>query len=187
MRFLIFNLVVVGALFYLFAGGQTSNTLDKDGVLHKVTMAAKGTVEAGRQATAAVIDKVMRREAPPPPPPSAPPQSAPPPSAIVPAPIQTPPIEVATRTVVPMLIQPKLAVPTAPAIRQDSARTTTPSLIPPPIDDPAVEQRRAEVLATGPVAAVNGQQNFMSPSQRQQELHALSEEMELLFASSRMQ
>ena len=177
MRFLIFNLVVVGALVYLFAGGQTSATLDKDGVLHKVTMAAKSTVESGRQATAVVMGKVMRLEAPKPPPLS----------AIAPAPIQTPPIEVATRTVVPMLIQPKLAAPTAPAINQDNARTTTPSLIPPPIDDPAVEQRRAEVLATGPVAVVKGQQNFMSPSQRRQELHALSEEMELLFASSRMQ
>ena len=175
MRFLIFNLVVVGALFYLFAGGQTSTTLDKDGVLHKITMAAKGTVEAGRQATAAVMGKVMRLEAPPPP------------TTIAMAPIQTPPLEVATRPVVPMLNQPALAAPKAPAIKPDGARATSPNFIPPPIDDPAVAQRRAEVLATGPVAALKQQPQFMNPNQRRQELHALSEEMELLFASSRMQ
>ncbi len=177
MRFLIFNLVVVGALFYLFAGGQTSATLDKAGVLYKVTMAAKSTVAAGRQAAATVLGKVMRVEAPQPPPPT----------TIATAPIQTPPLEVATRPVVPMLNQPELAAPKAPAMKPDGARTTSPNLIPPPIDDPAVAQRRAEVLATGPVAALKQQPQFMSPNQRRQELHALSEEMELLFASSRMQ
>jgi len=178
MRFLIFNLVVVGALFYLFAGGQTSTTLDRDGVLHKVTMAAKSTVKTGRQAAAAVLGKFMPLEEPEP-------ARA---TTITTAPVQTPALEVATRPVAPMLNQPGLATPKASAINPDDARTTTPNLISPrPIDDPAVAQRRAEVLATGPVAALKQQPQFMSPNQRQQELHALSEEMELLFASSRMQ
>ncbi|MBT3534229.1 MAG: hypothetical protein HN478_10150, partial [Rhodospirillaceae bacterium] len=59
MRFLIFNLVVVGALFYLFAGGQPFADIDQDGMLGKVTAAVEKTVHSGREVTAAVVDKVM--------------------------------------------------------------------------------------------------------------------------------
>jgi hypothetical protein len=183
MRFLIFNLVVAGALFYLFNGGQLPAAGDSDGVLRKVTMAARGTVEAGRKATAAVIEKVTRAE----------------PAAKAPVPVKIPRIEVATRKAVPPIpVRPKLATPKAPAIvpvqepvkAPGTARASNPNLIPPvingpAINDPAVRQRRAEVMATGPVAAVKDRPAFMSPSQRRRELHALSEEMELLFASSR--
>jgi hypothetical protein len=170
MRFLIFNLVVVGALFYLFTGGQLPVPEDANGVLHKVSVAAKNTVAAGRKATAAVVEKVLPEPL---------------------APIQAAPIEVPTQAAVPPIpvqipVRAKLAVPKAPTIKQTSARTTNPNLIPPAIDDHEVRQRQAEVLATGPVASVEGQTAFMSPSQRRRELHALSEEMELLFASSRM-
>ncbi|MBT6983340.1 MAG: hypothetical protein HN956_03200 [Rhodospirillaceae bacterium] len=171
MRFLIFNLVVVGALFYLFHGSQSSRALNQGGVPHNVTMAAKSTVEAGRRTIATVIDKVMRQE-----------PAAPIPSAVASPPAQTPPIEVAVREAVPP--RPELTSP-ALATKADSARTTVPNLIPPPIDDaPAVERRRSEVLATSPAAAIKEQPKFMTPVQRRQELHALSEEMELLFASS---
>ena len=166
MRFLIFNLVVVGALVYLFTGGQLPIPEDANGVLHKVSVAAKNTVAAGRKATASVVEKVLPEPL---------------------APIQAAPIEVLTQAAVPPIpVAQKLAAPKAPAIKQTNARTTNPNLIPPAIDDRAVRQRQAEVLATGPVASVKGQTAFMSPSQRRRELHALSEEMELLFASSRM-
>ncbi|MDP6832758.1 MAG: hypothetical protein QF521_12280 [Alphaproteobacteria bacterium] len=168
MRFLIFNLVVAGALFYLFNDGQLPAARDNGGMLHKVTMAARNTVEAGRQATAAVVDKVMQKE------------------TVAPAPVKVPEIEVPTRTAVPPVpVQPKLATPKAPAIKPIDEPTANANLIPPVIKDPAVRQRRAEVLATGPVAGVKQRPGFMSPSQRRRELHALSEEMELLFASSR--
>lgn len=168
MRFLIFNLVVAGALFYLFNGGQLPTAGDSDGMLRKVTM-------AGRQATAAVIEKVTGAE----------------PVAKAPVPVKIPQIEVATRKAVPPIpVRPKLATPKAPAIMPAQKPAKAPSLIPPAINnpaitDPAVRQRRAEVLATGPLAAVKERPGFMSPSQRRRELHALSEEMELLFASSR--
>ncbi len=166
MRFLIFNLVVVGALFYLFTGGQLPLPEDANGVLHKVSAAAKSTVTAGREATAAMVEKVMDE---------------------APAPIQAAPVEVPVQAAVPPIpVQPRLAAPEAPAIKKTGGRATNPNLIPPAIADGEVRQRRAEVLATGPVASVNGQPSFMSPSQRRRELHALSEEMELLFASSRM-
>lgn len=170
MRFLAFNLVVVGALFYLFTGGQLPSARDTDGVLHKVAMAAQNTVAAGRKAAAAAVGKVLDE---------------------TPAPIQVPPIEVATQTVVPPIpvaqtpVEQNLAAPKAPAIKPAGARTAKPNLIPPTIDDREVRQRRAEVLATGPLASAKTQPAFMSPSQRRRELHALSEEMELLFASSR--
>lgn len=58
------------------------------------------------------------------------------------------------------------------------------------VDDPAVERRRAEVL--GMTVAEDEvpptfDPTFMSPSERQRELHALAEEMELLFADKLIQ
>lgn len=60
----------------------------------------------------------------------------------------------------------------------------------PRVDDPAVEQRRAEVLDREPVG---GNVSFVDPGadtpafmtarERQRELHSLAEEMELLFAT----
>ncbi len=55
-----------------------------------------------------------------------------------------------------------------------------------PVDDPAVIRRRAEVLgivASGDETPGADTSVFMSPSERQRELHALAEEMELLFAN----
>lgn len=192
MRFLIFNCVVIGALFYLFAGGQPFASLDQDGLMGKVTAAIENTVRSGPEATAAVIEKVKARET------SnsglistpslalrlsdLPPNLVPP--AIEVAAIKTAPINVSVQKVVPPVMA-RLAPPKMPKA--------------PPIVDPAVLKRRAEVMATGPVAEVNVEANvevnvelktqskFMTPHQRRRELHALSEEMELLFASSRVQ
>ena len=94
MRFLIFNLVVVGALFYLFTGGQLPIPEDANGVLHKVSVAAKNTVAAGRKATASVVEKVLPEPL---------------------APIQAAPIEVLTQAAVPPIpVAQKLAAPKAP-------------------------------------------------------------------------
>jgi hypothetical protein len=150
MRFLIFNIVVVGALFYLFAGSQPFGAAERSGMLSKVGAVMESTVASGRQATAAVIEKVMRQNAPPP---------------AVPLPV----IEVPVQKAVPPVLA-KLAAPSPPAIA---------------VTDPAVRKRRAEVLARGPVAAVKAGPKFMTPRQRRRELQALSEDMELLFASSR--
>ena len=180
MRFLIFNLVVVGSLFYLFNGGQLPET--GDGVLHKTSIAAQNTLQAGRKATAAIMDKVMQTEA------AKPVASVP--VAPVPvklAPVKAAPIEVAVRqTVPPIPVTEKISAPRAPAIKPAAQRTAAPNLIPPAIHDPAVQKRRAEVMATGPTKYATDQTAFMSPQQRRKELHALSEEMELLFASSRI-
>lgn len=158
MRFLIFNVVVVGALFYLFAGSQPFGAAERSGMLSKVGAVMQNTVNSGRRATAAVIEKVMAQNA-----------AAPP--AIIPLPV----IEVPVQKVVPP-VPAKLAAPSPPAIA---------------VTDPAVQKRRAEVLARGPVAAVKAVAavtagpKFMTPRQRRRELQALLEDMELLFASSR--
>jgi hypothetical protein len=160
MRFLIFNIVVVGALFYLFAGSQPFGAAERSGMLSKVGAVMESIVASGRRATAAVIEKVMIQNADP---------DAPAPA--VPLPV----IEVPVQKVVPPVLA-KLAAPSPPAIA---------------VSDPAVQKRRAEVLARGPVAAVKAVvavkagPNFMTPRQRRRELQALSEDMELLFASSR--
>ena len=65
MRFLIFNIVVVGALFYLFAGSQPFVAAERSGMLSKVGAVMESTVASGRRATAAVIEKVMIQNADP--------------------------------------------------------------------------------------------------------------------------
>jgi len=184
MRFLIFNLVVVGALFYLFAGGQPFKEVDRNGMLGKVALAVEKTVTSGRQMTAAVIDKVMgETETPAAPVVPAPklaaklPENLTPPAIKAP-PIQSPPIHVPVQKVVPPRLA-ELTAPQPPAI-------VPPTIAPPAIKNAAVRQRRAEVMATGPVASQADKAKFMTPRQRRRELHALSEEMELLFASTRV-
>lgn len=57
----------------------------------------------------------------------------------------------------------------------------------PRIDDPAVIQRRAEVLDMPTIGEKPSQTNtptFMTAQERQRELHTLAEEMELLFATT---
>jgi hypothetical protein len=173
MRFLIFNLVVVGALFYLFAGGQPFGEADSNGMLGKVRGLVEKTVISGREATAAAVGKVTgdtkTRTIPQTTPQTThgPKLAARLPENLIPPAIQVPAIQVPVRKAVPPRMA-KLAAPTPPAIK-----------------DPAVRKRRDEVMATGPIASVSRQQKFMTPRQRRRELHALSEEMELLFASTR--
>ncbi len=172
MRFLIFNVVVVGALFYLFAGSQPFGGTDRNGMLGTVGAVVERSVTSGRQATAAVIDKVMAGD-----------REAPLPSALTPPDLKTPPtpmpvVDVPVQKVVPPILA-TLSAPKPPAITAKSPVAVT---------DPAVQKRRAEVMARGPVAsvaAVKARPKFMTPSQRRRELQALSEDMELLFASTR--
>ncbi len=170
MRFLIFNIVVVGALFYLFAGGRLSNDGGNDGVLQRAAAAIETSVRSGRQATAAVIDKVTAKGAQTPLPPN----------------LQTPAIETPTPTVPEIEVPEQKAVPPIPLeTAKSKPRLTAPDLNDPTVKDPSVKRRRAEVLAEGPIAGATSEPKFMTSSQRRRELHALSEEMELLFAGTR--
>ncbi|MDP6565682.1 MAG: hypothetical protein QF578_12715 [Alphaproteobacteria bacterium] len=201
MRFLIFNLVVAGALVYLVTGGDLSRVPSGGEVAGRIVGAAKGAVERGRKMAGQVADRigqpdgagddaaatktvgadksvppVARRKTQPPIAPRrerdlnttvrARPAPPPPP----------PPVLADAKTPKPMArAKPGSKSKATPRI----ARVTPPL---PPITDPAVLRRRAEVLAEGPIKTTVAQPRFMSPRDRRRELHALSEEMELMFA-----
>ena len=81
----------------------------------------------------------------------------------------------------------QIRTPTAP-VKEDGKKPIRKTVVvspnPPSNSDPAVLRRRAEVLAEGPVQKTADTQRFMSLHDRRRELHALTEEMELLFAQT---
>jgi hypothetical protein len=173
MRFLIFNLVVVAALLYLFAGGRPMSGPDEDGVFS----AAQETVAAGRKAVASAVDRLMLRGA----------TRSGTPADAAPAGATSDATSGAVSDAGPADARPTLTPPPPSVISPPGASSARviPKPTAPPGSQPKVRQRRAEVLAHGPVATLETPPDYMTPSQRRRELHALSDEMELLFASSR--
>ena len=190
MKFLIFNLVVAGALIYLVTGGDLSRLPSSDETAHRATNAAKVMVDRGHDLANKIIAQIDRTN-------------------------DTPRREKnrkaaaalvepgAPAKLMPPVLRHKVAPPTAPMHDQELNNTGRARLAPvdedgkkavpeiistlpnqPQISHPEVLQRRAEVLAEGPVQNATNTPNFMSPRDRRRELHALSEEMEMLFAQS---
>ena len=164
MKFLLFNLVVVAALVYLLSDGSFGPA-EPGSVLDHAQRAAGAITDKGRiLAHEAGVD-VLEREAGAGDDPWAAPKLAD--SEMAPelrfeAPIE---IEIAPRPIRP--------TPETQAIA-DGAR----------IDDRAIARRRAEVLGEVELAASDGaaeSPRFMTPRERQRELDALAEDMELLF------
>ena len=150
MRFLLFNIAVIGALAYLFV-------IERDPPLPTAALPLQEELE---EIEAAVVEAV---------------EPAPP--IDVPAPVP------------------------APVVAAEPAAPTADELIAelPPVSDPAVEQRRREVLEgpetplaaaptapepTAPEVVLAEGESLMSPGERVKQLHALAEEMELLFVHS---
>jgi hypothetical protein len=190
MKFLIFNLVVAGALIYLVTGGDLSRLPSTGQTAHRVTDAAKVIVDRGRNVANKVIGQIGRTDD---------------------MPRQDKDGKVATALVepaapaklMPPVRRPKINPPTAPKRTQEPNSSVRDRSLPvngdgkkampkivratpnqPPISDPVVLQRRAEVLAESPPPNTVDAPRFMSPRDRQRELQALSEEMELLSAST---
>jgi len=190
MRFLIFNVVVAGALIYLVTGGDLSRLPSTDEAAHRVTNAAKIMVDRGHDLANKVIaqidrtDDTTRREK----------------NGGVATALTKPG---APAKLMPPVLGQKVAPPTTPRHDQElnnSGRTRLALVdgdskkVVPEIDsavpnqsqisDPEVLQRQAEVLAEGLVQNATNAPLFMSPRDRRRELHALSEEMEMLSAQS---
>ncbi|MEM7224230.1 MAG: hypothetical protein AAF495_14705 [Pseudomonadota bacterium] len=159
MRFLLFNVVVIGALVYLFA-------IERDGPSMTVSQFQEELQEIETLAAEALEPVV---------------QAAPP--------APTPEAD-------PVEVEPVAAQPEPEPDPEDWLVEL------PPVDNPAVAQRRREVLdgldgpadaapvvAAAPVAAetevvLAEGESLMSPSERVKQLHVLAEEMELLFVQS---
>ncbi len=183
MRFLLFNLAVVAALFYLFnadGGGSGRGADFREDPLQSIrqeleTLArdiAQGRDHAGQAAPQSAENKSPEPDKEAPPAPAVDPQQNGSTSAATPA-----------------------AVPTAaPAVAQtvDTGRPEGAALAGsigqlPQVDDPAVARRRAEVLdgALAPADEVAETPSEagppMSPEERLRKLYSLAEEMELLY------
>ncbi len=159
MKFVLFNLAVVAALFFLFNPDRAD--------LHALADRAYETVGLARDGAEKVVEKVaptskpvrQAADAAPKPPVSESPASKPEIKPAHPAPKK----QVASQS----RIAPPKPVAAAPA----------------PKLDPAVAQRRAEVLGTDAprAAGVAVKEKLMSPEQRRRELFTLAEEMELFY------
>ncbi len=201
MRFLLFNLVVAGALFYLF-------TADRDDI-RGVASSAHATLDQMEELTYTAVDTVngfMEEKAGIQTPEFAPIAA---PTEIQPAPLATPQPAGLENPPLPLTAEtgddgaseengPAYEKTTKPVMvaATDLPAQEVPVLpvhaVPdPPLADPAVARRRAEVLgeaaavetpATGkPEIAIAEGETLMSPRQRRKELYNLAQEMELLF------
>ncbi len=184
MKFLIFNLVIAAALIYLVTGGDLSRFASSSETAHQVTNAAKVMVDRGQTFADNVIKQINRTN-------STRRRDKNGETTAIPAMPEPPALH---NKVVPPIaagrdqrLNNSVQTPTAPVKKDDKKpiqKTVVPSPNMPSNNDPDVLRRRAEVLAEGPVQKSASTQRFMSPRDRRRELHALTEEMELLFAQN---
>ncbi len=190
MKFLIFNLVVAGALIYLVTGGDLSRLPSSGAATHRVTNTAKMIVDRGHDIAQKVIGQIDSKEDLP--------------GRNKNGKAVTARVDPAAPTkLMPPVHGPKINQITTPKRTQEPNSSVRNQSLPvnddgqkaipeiarvtpnqPLISDPAVLQRRAEVLAESPAANAIDAPRFMSPRDRQRELQALSEAMELLSAST---
>ena len=152
MKFLMFNLVVAGALVYLF----TADRADVHAAADRVYETADGIKSVARDAVGKgreLLQGDQAAESRPRPAPK--PVQNPRPAA---APV-APPVKQVARSIVPRPVSPEVAR------RRDEVMGTA------PVD-----------FGPGPIPQIKQGEKFMSPAQRQKELFSLAEEMELLYA-----
>lgn len=150
MKFLLFNLVVAGSLYYLFNAGDL-----KTPVLDNPAQAAVAPVS--QSVTPTAVAKVEEPE-------TVAAATTPP----------APPADLPDKKTTPVELKPVVKNPSVDTHAAKPRTRSTPTL------PPEVAQRRAEVLGELPVTSVSTTtaHALMSPSIRRQELHALAEEME---------
>jgi hypothetical protein len=168
MKFLLFNLVVAGALVYLFTADRADVQAAADRVYETagdIKAVARSAVGKGRELLRG-DDTASSRPNPPPrvanqPPPRIEPPAAP--YAAPAAPPVAPPVDRVAREISRLPVSPEVAR------RRDEVLGTVP---PTPTQAPA----------PAPTPEIKRGEKLMSPSQRQKELFALAEEMELFYA-----
>ncbi len=181
MRFLLFNLAVVAALFYLFnadrGGADLVNDLREDPVqtIREELESLARDIAEGREGVARTVPQALESEA----------------VKVKAEAAQSPQILAPTSTSAKMPEQPTEPA-TAQALDADQPRggAAADSVVPlPVVEDPAVARRRAEVL-DGAKSAEDGRGGTaveagppMSPEERLRKLYSLAEEMELLYVS----
>jgi hypothetical protein len=154
MRYVMFNLLVVGALAFLLFDGEPPTTVR--GAVDKIAVKAEQLVEKGK-----ALVQPTETEAEPAKPETVVVERVPEPVAAKPVPVAKAPV-----TETPVAAKP------APKRQAKPARTLPPD----------VAKRRAEVLGEAAVVAeAPAAPTFMTPRVRRGELAKLAEDMELLF------
>lgn len=162
MKFLLFNFAVIAALFVLFNPDRAD--------LYALADRAYETVGMAREKTESVVAKVtppMESKAGEPAPAAALPTAEPVPATVAPKPER----EAAAPSPVKQVAAQRPVEAPAPAVVAASGKKL----------DPAVAQRRAEVLGLDAPAAGPAEEKLMSAEQRRRELFTLAEEMELFY------
>ena len=157
MKFLIFNLAVAAALFYLISADRTEFQVAA-GRVHdaagEIKSMAVSAVDKGRN----MLDRAQPQPSP----------AAAPRAAVETPVVKTPAVETPVKApaMAPPVPKPALAKPAAPT--------------------PAVAQRRDEILNGAETGrqklSLKDGTHMMTPQQRRRELFSLAEEMELLYA-----
>jgi len=162
MKFLLFNVVVAASLGYLLLGDSRNDTVAPviaqiEARVKAVTSNAVDVVKSDpiAQPEPIVEEKIAEPVAPP----VVVAQKVVPEARRAPAPIHQ---EVSVARITP---------PTVPTTKADKIAAA----------DPAVAQRRAEVLGEGPTADQAETPQFMTPAERRKELARLAEDMELRY------
>lgn len=161
MRFVLFNVAVIAALFFLFQPGK----VDLSALADKAYAAFNAKRPAEKPVQEETVKKVETVK----------------PVAAEPA-VQKP---VAAKPTTIAEVAPKPVV--AEAAKKQIAKTETvaPVEIRPEALDPAVAKRRAEVLGIAPIPAekkvFKEEDKLMTADQRRRELFSLAEEMELFY------
>ena len=164
MKFLLFNLVVAGALVYLFTADRADVHMAADKVYEAagdIKSVARNAVGKGR--------KLLRGDD----------------AAPAPLPVAPKPLPKTEQKPVPKVSP--APPPVKRLVRSAPAPVVSPKVV--PTLPPEVAHRRAEVLGTAPpkpaprpIAEIKQGEGFMSPAERRKELFSLAEEMELLYA-----
>lgn len=182
MRFLLFNLAVVAALFYLFnadrSGSDMASELREDPleVIRQEMAALARDIVDGRERAGQAAPRTAGAEMP-----KHDVQTSPvnhEPAAAAPAAAETAGLDKA-----------QAGAQTSETDQQQSSAAIDPNAPLPRVEDPAVARRRAEVL-DGALPAEDGRGGTsveagppMSPEERLRKLYSLAEEMELLYVS----
>lgn len=172
MKFLIFNLTVAAALFYLVSADRTEFQVAA-GRVHDVAGEIKSVAERA-------VDKGRNMLARPRPKPSPATGIA---DAAAKPPAAAPRTEARSPVKAPAMAPPESATKPPPVPKTARAKPAAPT---PAAADPDVARRRDEILngvATGrQQPALKDGARLMTPQQRRRELFSLAEEMELLYA-----
>ncbi len=188
MKFLLFNAAVIAALVYLFGVDRS----DLDAASDHLQTSADRLGEVARDKVDATLDGMRTTLAP---------EDVPTPAGAEDPTTLTKAVEAVPEDTDVQAMDPATAPAADPGSKPDAVASTSPNqetsdtggidrALPEPLPtvrDPAVAKRRAEVLGgvatatEAPSVALAEGEQLMSSEQRVRELHALAEEMELLF------